>query len=86
MDAAKSVTATFDLASGRCDVVLQSQTISTNTLQESCGTIKAGPALVVQSPAHLTLRAATYVVLRNGYSVGSGAKLTVALDPSLGGT
>jgi len=86
IDVATSVTATFNLASGGCDVVLQSQTISTNTLQESCGTIKAGPALAVQSPAQLTLRAATYVVLRNGFSVGSGAKLTVALDPSLGGS
>jgi hypothetical protein len=31
----------------------------------------------------LTLRAATHVVLRNGFSVGVSATLTIALDASL---
>ncbi len=71
---------------GGCDLVLHCQTITTTISHEACGTIAAGPGLVVAAPGDLTLRAATQVTLRNGSSVGSGARLTIAIDPSLAGT
>ena len=71
---------------GGCDLVFESQTVSTTVGYESCGTITAGPGFAVDAPGDLTLRAATHVVLRNGFSIGSGARLTAALDPSLAGT
>jgi hypothetical protein len=66
-----------------CLLILDNQTISTTVVHESCGLIFAGPSLAVLSPGQLTLRAAQRVVLRNGFSVASGARLTVALDPTL---
>ena len=71
---------------GGCDLVLADQTVWTTVGYESCGTIAAGPGLVVDAPGDLTLRAATQVVLHNGFSVASGASMTAALDPSLAGT
>jgi Zn-dependent metalloprotease len=68
-----------------CDLTLMDQTISTAVVHEACGTISAGPSFAVVAPGELMLRAATMVVLRNGCSVGSGASLTVAVDPGLGG-
>jgi M6 family metalloprotease-like protein len=71
---------------GGCDLVLENQTVSTAVIYESCDTIAAGLSFDVAAPGDLTLRAATQVTLRNGFSVGLGARLTVALDPSLAGT
>jgi hypothetical protein len=82
MDEARSVTATFT-AGAPCGVVLEGQTIDTTETFESCDTLKAGPTLAIVSPGNVTLRAAQAVILRNGFSVGSGARLTAALDASL---
>jgi hypothetical protein len=82
MDGAKGVTATFNLAASN-DLTLANQTISSAVVHEVSGSIYAGPALAVVSPARLTLRAGAKVVLRNGVAVGTGARLTVANDPGL---
>ena len=63
--------------------VVESQTIDTAERIESYNLLTAGPALSIVSPGNVTLRAAQAVILRNGFSVGSGARLTAALDPSL---
>jgi len=62
---------------------VESQTIDTAERIESYNLLTAGPALSIVSPGNVTLRAAQAVILRNGFSVGSGARLTAALDPSL---
>ncbi len=66
-----------------CTVTLANQTVSSVQTVQACGSLFVGPALQVVSPAALTLRAATMVAFRNGFSLGSGATLTVALDPTL---
>lgn len=70
---------------GACGLELTAQTISTTVVHAVCGSIYAGPELAVVSPGDLTLRAGVSVVLRNGVSVDSGATLTIAVDPGLGG-
>jgi hypothetical protein len=82
MDGAKGVTATFNLAASD-DLTLANQTISSTVVHEVSGSIYVGPALAVVSPGNVTLRAGVRVVLRNGVSLGSSAKLTVAIDPGL---
>src|SRR5690606_12622773 len=78
---ARGVAATFT----SCTVVLSGQTISDTRTITSCGTLAAGPALEVTSTGNLTLRAATAVVLRNGFSVQSGAIVKIGLDSTLAG-
>jgi hypothetical protein len=68
-----------------CDRILEGTTVSTVVIEESCGTLTAGPDLAVESPGNLTLRAADRVVMRNGVSIGDGARLTVELDAALAG-
>jgi Zn-dependent metalloprotease len=70
---------------GACGLELTDQTVSTTVVHAVCGTIHVGPALAVVSPGDLTLRAGVSVVLRNGVSIDSGATLTIAVDPGLGG-
>lgn len=65
-------------------LVLSNQIITTTQIYTSCGTLSAGPALLIVSPGNVTLWGGTRVVLRNGFSVGSGAALTAGIDPSLG--
>jgi len=85
MDAARNVGAGFADVSA-CTTTVSNQTVATAVTVEDCHGILAGPSLAVSSPGHLTLRAAAQVVLRNGTSIDGGARLTVALDPSLAGT
>jgi hypothetical protein len=66
-----------------CVVEVSDRTITGNETHESCHTLLAGPDLAVVAPGHLTLRAGTVVALRNGVSIGPGARLSVAIDPSL---
>jgi hypothetical protein len=67
-----------------CVVEVSDRTITGNETHESCHTLLAGPDLAVVAPGHLMLRGGTRVVLRNGVSIGPSARLTVAVDPSLG--
>jgi M6 family metalloprotease-like protein len=48
-------------------------------IEEACLSITAGP-LVIEAPAEVTLRAGQTVVLRNDFSIGSGARLVVELQ------
>jgi phage tail-like protein len=66
-----------------CVVTVQDRVVDGSETHESCGVLLAGPALGVVSPGDLRLRAADLVVLRNGVSVGSGARLTLELDPTI---
>jgi glucose/arabinose dehydrogenase len=62
-----------------CVVEVSDRTVAGNETHESCHTLLAGPNVAVVSPGHLTLRGGTTVVLRNGVSIGPGARLTIAL-------
>jgi hypothetical protein len=78
---------TFEVRAGFvCDLVLTNQTVTAPTTWEACRAITAGdptqPFRVI-SPGHATLRAGTQVVLRNGFSIGTGAGLTVGTDSTL---
>jgi hypothetical protein len=66
-----------------CVVEVSDRTVTSNETHESCHTLLAGPAVAVVAPGHLVLRGGAVVALRNGVSVGPGARLTVAVDPSL---
>jgi Zn-dependent metalloprotease len=80
MSQARAVTATFTAA---CSVSLSNQTVTTVQTYVSCDTLTAGPAFRVESPGDVTFRAATSVILANGFSVGSGATFKAGIDPSL---
>jgi hypothetical protein len=81
MTQARSVTATF--TADCVPVTLSNQTITTTEIYTSCSTLTAGPAFRVESPGDVTFRAATSVILANGFSVGSGATFKAGIDPSL---
>jgi hypothetical protein len=86
MSAARSATAWFSSAIG-CTTTVTDQAFTAAQLFQSCYSIVAGPTVSTTTAAgHLTLRAANRVVLRNSFSVGTGARLTIGLDPSLAGT
>jgi len=67
-----------------CDLVLANQAVNTTQAWEACNSITAGPNFAVTSPGHASMRAATRIVLRNGFRVGSGATFTAGIDPTLG--
>lgn len=67
-----------------CTLSLVSQTISTTQIHASCDTLTAGPALQIATPGDVRLRAAVSVILRNGFSVQSGARFIAGTDASLG--
>jgi hypothetical protein len=75
--------AAVTVVSPSCDVVLTHLTVASEQAFEACGTLTAGPSFAVVSPGDATLRAPQSVVLRNGVSVGPGARLAVAIDPAL---
>jgi hypothetical protein len=58
------------------DLDLTDQTITTTEIFEACNSISAGPNFTILSPGNVTLRA-DEVILRGGFSVGMGARLTV---------
>ncbi|HZD03854.1 MAG TPA: hypothetical protein VE173_03020, partial [Longimicrobiales bacterium] len=49
----------------------------------SCGTVQAGPSYTVGATGNVTLTAGHEVILKNGFSVASGGRLTAGVDPSL---
>ncbi len=70
---------------GLCDsLTLEQVTIDDSHVFEACTTITAGNDLEIEGTADVTLRAGEAVVLTNGFSVESGASLTVDVDPSIG--
>jgi hypothetical protein len=67
---------------------LTSEDIDSTVTYEACDTLTVGPdvhllAPAGQTPANVTLRAGDEVILRDGFSVASGAKLVVVIDPSI---
>ncbi len=64
-------------------ITLSGQTVTTTQTYTSCSTLTAGPSFRVEAPGDVTLRAATAVILANGFSVGDGAKVRAGIDPSL---
>ncbi|HSF14760.1 MAG TPA: Ig-like domain-containing protein, partial [Vicinamibacteria bacterium] len=64
------------------DLVLSNETVSDPRLYVACNTITAGTGFSVVAPGSVILRAGQMVILQNGFSVGSGANLTIQLDPS----
>jgi hypothetical protein len=68
--------------------VLTGEDIDSTVTYEACDTLTVGPdvhllAPADQAPANVTLRAGDEVILRDGFSVASGAKLIVVIDPSI---
>ncbi|MGB6361583.1 MAG: hypothetical protein WBG64_02830, partial [Thermoanaerobaculia bacterium] len=57
--------------------------ISSTVTFEACDTLTAGAGVQLLAPADVTLRAGDEVILRHGFSLGTGARLTVVIDPSI---
>ena len=57
-------------------------TVSDSRVEQACLTVTAGPYSVV-APGNVTFLAGRRITLRNGFSVGSGAAFTAAIDPVL---
>jgi hypothetical protein len=64
------------------DLVLQKESISSSNDFEACSSITAGPDLEIGSPATVSFRAGSVVVLGNGFSVESGARFSAWTDPA----
>jgi len=76
------IAATADCPAG---VDLSNVTYTGEAAVESCSTLTAGPAVVVNAGAEVTFRAAEKVILNDGFSVADGASFTAATDPDLSG-
>ena len=75
--------ATTLVTASSCALSVAGVSVTGTELYESCGSIGVGPSVAVGSTGSLTLRAAQSVVIKNGFVVGSGGRLTVANDPAL---
>jgi hypothetical protein len=65
------------------DLALTDVTVEGPREEERCHAIAAGPGVVVTPAGSLTLRAGKRVVLRDGFSVAAGGRLSVVIDPAL---
>ncbi len=59
------------------------QTIDTTAVLEACETIMVGPNFQILAPGDVTFRAGFMVIFASGFSVESGATMSVWIDPSL---
>lgn len=66
------------------DLVIDNQTFSTTEAFEACETVTAGPTVNVTATGDVNFQAGERVVLRNGFSVEDGGRLTVITDPLTG--
>jgi RHS repeat-associated protein len=81
-----NVTEIMAMAACAGNVVLSNHTVvDAEEIFESCAELEAGPDFNVAAGAKATLRAATRVVLKNGFRVESGGRLEVGTDPDLSG-
>lgn len=64
-------------------LVLEGQTISDAQELVACQTIAAGNGFVVAATGDVIFRAGISIALQDGFSVASGGKLAVVIDPSL---
>jgi hypothetical protein len=58
------------------------ETVTDTRTEQACRSLTAGP-YTVASPGDVTLVAGEAIVLGNGFTIGSGASLEVAVDPLL---
>jgi RHS repeat-associated protein len=65
------------------DLVIANQTIDQFQVHIACNSITLGPNVNIVAPGDVDLRAGGSVALLDNVSVGTGASLTVANDPSL---
>ena len=64
------------------DLFLEDWLIDTTEVFEACNSITAGPNFRIAAPGgDVTFRTRNSVILVNGFSVESGARLTIQLDP-----
>jgi hypothetical protein len=66
------------------DYTLQSHTITSVETYEACRNITTGPEVTVTFTGNLTLRAGESITLDNGFSVESGGRFTIEIDPFVG--
>ena len=59
-------------------------TITSVETYEACRTITAGPDVAVTFTVSLTLRTGESITLDNGFSVESGGRFTIEIDPFVG--
>jgi len=76
------VNATFDLG-GACVLEIVDHAVTVAEEHTACFAIMVAPAVSVEAPAELRLRAAGLIAVRNGFSVQAGAAATLAIDPTL---
>jgi len=80
------VEADYDVPpSGGCtpDLVLSGTTVDSTQTFTACDVLTAGPDFQVIASGDLTFRAGARIVLRNGFSVGAGARFRAVIDPGL---
>ncbi len=66
------------------DLTLTDQTVSGSEVFEACGKVTAGPGFEISPSGDVTLRAGGAVALAGGFSVASGATLSIEPDFDLG--
>jgi hypothetical protein len=66
------------------NLVISNEILNTTQTFEACETITAGPSVTVTSTGNITFQAGERVVLRHGFSVENGGRLTIAIDPLTG--
>ena len=84
-DAVGNITEIAEMGACPGDLTLSNLTVSDVEVFESCATLTAGPAFTVTATGDLTLRAATSVVLSDGFHVEAGGRLAIATDPTITG-
>jgi len=84
-DAVGNVTEIAAAADCPAGLTLANRTVTDEQVYESCSTLDAGPAFVVDPTADVTFRAADKVVLHDGFAVKDGGRFAVTTDPDLFG-
>jgi hypothetical protein len=69
---------------GMLNLNIENQTLSTTETFEACETITAGPAVTVTSTGDVTFQAGKRAILKSGFSVEDGGRLSVIIDPTTG--
>jgi len=69
---------------GILNLSINNQTLSTTETFEACETITAGPAVNVTSTGDVTFQVGNRVILKSGFSVEDGGRLSVIIDASAG--
>jgi hypothetical protein len=65
------------------DVVLADETVTGTLTVEGCRSVVTGDNVAVASSGDLTITAGSTITLQSGFSVASGGRLAMGIDPSL---